>query len=196
MLDLLWSGSGSLILCFQWAEILWTWWRRAFHPWDNTTKGAVPSASWEVRYHQPILAWLWSRYKQKWAAWGGLPGHIFATIKIAAFRLLPPLTSLLPTFKHLLYSSLDKPRCVLKCRDINLPIKVCIVKAIVFPVVMYGCESWTINKAEHWRIDAFELWCWWKLLRVNWTAKRSKQSFLKEISPEYSLEGLMLKLRL
>ena len=77
-----------------------------------------------------------------------------------------------------------------------MPTKVFLVKAMVFPVVIYGCESWTINKAEHWRIDAFELWCWRKLLRVLWTARRSNQFILKEISPEYSLEGLMLKLKL
>ena len=86
--------------------------------------------------------------------------------------------------------------CILKNRDIILPTKVCLVKAVVFPVVMYGCEIWTINKAEHQRIDAFELWCWRKLLRAPWTARRSKQSNLKEISPECSLEGLMLKLKL
>ena len=85
---------------------------------------------------------------------------------------------------------------MLKSRDITLPTKVHLVKAMVFPVVMYGCESWTIKKAEHWRIDAFELWCWRRLLRVPWTARRSKQSILKEMSPEYSLEGLMLKLKL
>ena len=85
---------------------------------------------------------------------------------------------------------------ILKSRDITLPTKVCIVKAMVFPVVMYGCESWTIKKAEHQRIDAFELWCWRRLLRVPWTARRCNQSILKEISPEYSLEGLMLKLKL
>ena len=85
---------------------------------------------------------------------------------------------------------------ILKSRDITLPTKVCLVKAMVFPVVMYECESCTINKAEHQRIDAFELWCWRRLLRVPWTAKRSNQSILKEISPEYSLEGLMLKLKL
>ena len=89
---------------------------------------------------------------------------------------------------------------ILKSRDITLPTKVCLVKAMVFPVVMYGCESWTIKKAEHQRIDAFELWCWRKLLRVPWTARRSNQSILKEISPEGSLEGLfigrMLKLKL
>ena len=85
---------------------------------------------------------------------------------------------------------------ILKSRDIPLPTKVCLVKAMVFPVVMYGCESWTIKKAEHQRIDAFELWCWRRLLRVPWTARRSNQSVLKEINPEYSLEGLMLKLKL
>ena len=85
---------------------------------------------------------------------------------------------------------------ILKSRDITLPTKVHLVKAIVFPVVMYGCESWTIKKAEHWRIDVFELWCWRRLLRVPWTARSSNQSILKEISPEYSLEGLMLKLKL
>ena len=77
-----------------------------------------------------------------------------------------------------------------------LPTKVCLVKAMVFPVVMYGCESWAIKKAEHWRIDAFELWCWRSLLRVPWTARRSNQSILNQISPQYSLEGLMLKLKL
>ena len=85
---------------------------------------------------------------------------------------------------------------ILKSRNITLPTKVYLVKAMVFPVVMYGCESWTIKKAEHQRIDAFELWCWRRLLRALWTARRSKQSILKEISPEYSLEGLMLKMKL
>ena len=85
---------------------------------------------------------------------------------------------------------------ILKCRDITLSTKVRQVKAMVFPVVMYGCESWTIKKAEWQRIDAFELWCWRRLLRVPWTARRSNQSILKQISPEYSLEGLMLKLKL
>ena len=85
---------------------------------------------------------------------------------------------------------------ILKSRAITLPKKVHLVKAMLFPVVMYGCESWTIKKAEHQRIDAFELWCWRRLLRVPWTARRSNQSILKEISPEYSLEGLMLKLKL
>ena len=85
---------------------------------------------------------------------------------------------------------------ILKSRDIALPTKVRLVKAMVFPVVMYGCECWTVKKAERQRIDAFELWCWRRLLRVSWTARRSHQSILKEISPEYSLEGLMLKLKL
>jgi len=85
---------------------------------------------------------------------------------------------------------------ILKSRDITLSTKVCLVKAMVFPVVMYGCESWTIKKAEHRRTDVFELWCWRRLLRVPWTASRSNQSILKEISPGCSLEGLMLKLKL
>ena len=92
-----------------------------------------------------------------------------------------------------------KKRCdqpILKSRDITLPSKVCFIKAMVFPVVMYGCESWIIKKAGHQRIDAFELWCWRRLLRVPWTARRPNQSILKEISTEYSLEGLMLKLKL
>ena len=85
---------------------------------------------------------------------------------------------------------------ILKSRDITLPRKICLVKAMVFSVVVYGCESWTIKKAEHRRIDAFEVWCWRRLLRVPWTARRSNQSILKEINPEYPLEGLMLKLKL
>ena len=90
-------------------------------------------------------------------------------------------------------SNLDS---ILKSRDIILPKKVRLVKAMIFPVVIYGCESWTIKKAEHQRTDAFELYCWRRLLRVPWTARRSNQSILKEISPEYALEGLMLKLKL
>ena len=85
---------------------------------------------------------------------------------------------------------------IFKSRDITLPTNVCLVKAMVFPVVVCGCESWTLKKAEHRRINAFELWCWRRLLRVPWTSRRSNQSILKEISPEYSLEGLMLKLKL
>ena len=85
---------------------------------------------------------------------------------------------------------------IFKSRDITLPTKVCLVKAMVFPVVMYGCESWTVKKAECQRTDAFELWCWRRLLRVPWTARRSNQSILKEISPGMSLEGMMLKLKL
>ena len=100
--------------------------------------------------------------------------------------------------KHLLLgrkvmTNLDS---ILKSRDITLPTKVRLVKVMVFLVVMYGCESWTVEKAEHQKIDAFELWCWRRLFRVSWTARRSNQSILKEISPGYSLEGLMLKLKL
>ena len=91
---------------------------------------------------------------------------------------------------------MTNPDSILKSRDITLPTKVLLVKAMVFPIVMYGCESWTVKKAEHQRIDAFELWCWRRLLRVPWTARRSNQSILKGISPEYSLERLMPKLKL
>ena len=98
--------------------------------------------------------------------------------------------------RHLLLGRKAMTNSILKSRDITLPTKIRLVKAKVFPVVMYGCESWTIKKAEHWRIDAFRLWCWRILLRVSWTARRSNQSILKEISPEYSLEGLRLKLKL
>ena len=92
--------------------------------------------------------------------------------------------------------AMTKLNSILKSRDITLQTKVCLVKAMVFPVVLCGCESWTIKKVEHWRIDALELWCWRRHLRVPWTARRSNQSILKEVSPEYSLEGLMLKLNL
>ena len=100
--------------------------------------------------------------------------------------------------RHLLLGrkAMTNLESILKNRDITLPTKVCLVKAMVFPVVMYGCESCTIKKTEHRRIDGFELWCWRRLLRVPWTARRSNQSILKEISPGYSLEGLMLKLKL
>ena len=92
--------------------------------------------------------------------------------------------------------AMTKPDSILKSRDITLPTKVCLVTTMVFPVVMYGCENWTIKKAECQRIDAFEMWCWRRLLRVSWTVRRSNQSILKEISPEYALERLMLKLKL
>ena len=100
--------------------------------------------------------------------------------------------------RHLLLGrkAMTNLESILKSRDITLPTKVCLVKAMVFPVVIYRCESWTIKKAEHQRIDAFELWCWRRLFRVPWTARRSNQSILKEINHEYSLEGLMLKLKL
>ena len=100
--------------------------------------------------------------------------------------------------RHLLLGrkALTNLDSILKSRDLTLPTKVCLVKAMVFPVVMYRCESWTVKKAERRRIDAFELWCWRRLLRVSWTVRRSNQSMLKEISPEYSLQGLMLKLKL
>ena len=100
--------------------------------------------------------------------------------------------------RHLLLGrkAMTNLQSILKSRDITLPAKVCLVKVMVFQVIIYGCESWTVKKAEHRRIDAFELWCWRRLLRVPWTARRPNQSILKEISPECSLEGLTLKLKL
>ena len=120
-------------------------------------------------------------------------GFIFPGSKITADGDCSPEIK-----KHLLLGRkvMTNLHSILKSRDISLPTKVRLVKAMDFPAVMYGCESWTIKKAEHRRIDAFELWCWRRLLRVPWTARRSNQSILKEISPEYSLEGLMLKLKL
>ena len=113
----------------------------------------------------------------------GLENHFRWWLQLWNWKMLTPWKK-----------SYDQPRQ--PSRDITLPAKVCLLKALVFPLVMYGCESWTIKKTEHQRIDAFELWCWWRFLRVPWTAKKSNQSILKEISPECSLEGLMLKLKL
>ena len=115
----------------------------------------------------------------------GAPKSLQMVIAAMKLRLL--------LFGRKVITNLDS---ILKSRDITLPTEFCLVKAMVFPVVMYGCESWTIKKDEHQGIDAFELWCWGRLLRVPWTARRSNLSILKEISPEYSLEGLMLKLEL
>ena len=120
------------------------------------------------------------------------------TLFFGAPKSLQMVTAAMELKRHLLFegkvmANLDS---ILKNRDITWPTKVCLVKAIVFPVVMYGCESWTIRKAEHRRTDAFELWYWRRLLRVPWIARRSDHSTLKDISPEYSLEGLMLKLKL
>ena len=125
------------------------------------------------------------QWKQWHTSFGGAPKSLHMVTAAMEFRCL--------LLGRKAMTNLDS---ILKSRDITLPTKVHLVKAMVFLVVMYGCESWTIKKAECWRIDAFELWCWRRLLRVPWTAKRSYQSILKEISPEYSLEGLMLKLNL
>ena len=119
---------------------------------------------------------------------------IFLGSKITGFRVMDCSHEI---ERHLLLGrkAMTNLDSILKSRDITLLTKVHIVKAMVFPVVMYGCENWTMKKAENWRIDAFELWCWRRLLRVPWTARRSNQSILKEINPEYSLEGLMLQLK-
>ena len=127
---------------------------------------------------------------KRWKQW--------ETLFLGAPKSLQMVTAAMKLKRHLLLGrkAMTYVENVLKSRDITLPTKVCLVKATVFLVVMYGFESWTINKAEHQRIDAFELWCWRRLLTVPWTARRSNQSILKEISLEYSLEGLMLKLKL
>ena len=126
----------------------------------------------------------WGNWKQCQTLFLGAPKSlqmVIAAMKLKDAYSLEVMTNLDSIFKN---------------RDITLPTKVCLVKAMVFPVVMYGCESWTVKKAERRRIDAFELWCWRRLLRVPWTARRSNQSILKEISPGISLEGMMLKLKL
>ena len=117
--------------------------------------------------------------------------QIFATPWTAAYQAPPSMG-----FSRQEYWSGVPLDSILKSRDVTLPTKVHLVKAMIFPVGMYGCESWTINKTEHQRIDAFELWCWRRLLRVPWTARRSNQSILKETSHEYSMEGLIMKLKL
>ena len=120
------------------------------------------------------------------------------TLFLGAPKSLQMVTTAMKLKRHLLLGrkAMTNLDSVLKSKDITLPTKFCLVKALDFPVVMYGCESCTVKKAEHRRTDAFELWCWRRLLRVPWTARRSNKSILKEISPEYSLEGLMLKLKL
>ena len=142
-----------------------------------TDFGAQKNKVWHCFYCFPIYFPLWIYIKL--CVYNTHPFVIFNEVKEILGR---------PT-EHYLDS-------ILKSRDISLPTKVCLVKAVVFPVVVYGCESWTVKKAERQRIDAFELWSWRRLLRVPWAARRSNQSILKEISPEYSLEGLMLKLKL
>ena len=124
-------------------------------------------------------------------------GKQWQTLFWGAPKSLQMLTAAMK-WRHLLLGrkAMTNLDSILKSRDITLPTKICLVKAMVFPVVMYGCDSWTIKKAEHWINDAFELWCWRGLLRVPWTARRSNQSIPKKISPEYSLEGLILKLKL
>ena len=132
---------------------------------------------------------------QKWALSYSLGQDINSAILWQAISKINEHT-LLASYSTCRNHPTDKLDSILKSRDITSSTKVRLIKAMVFLVVMYGCESWTVKKAKHWRIDAFELWCWRRLLRVPWTARRSNQSILKEISPGCSLEGLMLKLKL
>ena len=129
----------------------------------------------------------------RWGNSGNIDRLVFLGSKITADGDCSLEIKILSLLGRKVMTNLDS---ILKSRDISLPTKFHLVKAMVFPVVGYGCEIWTIRKAEHIKIDAFELWCWRRLLRVLWTARRSNQFILKEISPEYSLEGLMLKLKL
>ena len=127
----------------------------------------------------------------RWGNKGNNEGHYFLGLQNHCRWWLQPWNLKCLLFGRKAMTNLDN---IFKSRDIILSTKVYLVKTMVFPVVTYGCESWSIKKVEHWRIDAFELWCWRRLLRVPWTGRRSNRSILKEISPEYSLEGLMLKL--
>ena len=144
----------------------------------------------KIMASSPITSWQIDLGKQ-WKQWQTL--FILGGSKITADGDCSHKSKRLLFLGRKAMTNLDS---ILKSRDIAFPTKVCLVKAVVFPVVMYGCESWTIKKFEHWRCDAFELQCWRRILRVPWTARRSKQSILKDISPEYSLEELMLKLKL
>jgi len=136
----------------------------------------------------PIISW---QMEEQWKWWQTL--FFFLSSKIIADGDCSHEMKRCLLLGRKVMTNLDS---VLKSKDITLPTKVHLIKAMVFPVVMYGCQSWTIKKAEHWSIDAFELWCWRRFLRVPWTAVRSNQSILKEISPECSFEGLMLKMKL
>ena len=142
----------------------------------------------KIMASSPITSWQIEGEKVKTVTFYflGLQNHCWLWLQPWNSKTLAPE-------KKKTMTSLDS---ILKIRDITLLTKVCVVKVLVFPVVMYGCESWTIKKAEHQIMDALELWCWRRLLRVFWTARKSNQSIIKEISPEYSLEGLMLKLKL
>ena len=164
----------------------------------------VTFAAW-VRALGPVRPWEWEQNGpgKQVCILGGSHGHWFAN-RETLFSWTPKSLQIVNgdcshEIKRCLLlgrKAMTNIDSVLKSRDITLPTKIYLVKAMVFPVVMYGCESWTINKAEHLRIDAFELWCWRRLLRAPWTSRRSNQLILKEISPEYLLEGLMLRLKL
>ena len=156
---------------------------------QETSVQSLGSLEKGMATHSSILAWI--------IPWTEEPGRLYSPWGCKESDMTELLSyrngHVLPRVPHVAFLNLDS---MLKSRDVTLPTKVCLVKAMVFPVVMYGCESWTIKKSECQRIDAFELWCWRRLLRVLWTARRSNQSILKETSPEYTLEGLMLNLKL
>ena len=168
-------------------------WRGTKKPLDESERGEWKS--WLKTQHSENDHGIWSHHflTNRWGNNGNSDRLYFG----GALKLLQMVTAAMKLRRLLLgRKAMINLGSILKGRDITLPTKVRLVKAMAFPVVMYGYQSWTIKKAEHQRADAFELWCWRKLLRVPWTARRSNHSILKEISPEYSLEGLMLKLKL
>ena len=170
---------------------LWQKWRRTKKPVGESERGEWKS--WlKAQHSENKDHGIWSHHFMG-NRWETVSDFIFLGSKITADgNCSHEIKRCLPLGRKAV-TTLDS---ILKSRDITLTTKFCLVKAMIFPVVMYGCESWTVKKAEHWRIDAFVLWCWRRLLRVPWIARRSNQSILKEISPGCSLEGLMLKLKL
>ena len=173
---------------------LWQKWRRTKAPLDESERGEWKSwlklniQKTKIMASSPITLWQIDGETVETVA-----DFIFLGSKITADGDCSHEIKRRLLLGRKVMTNLDS---ILKSRDITLPTRVLLVKALVFPVVMYGCESWIIKKAEHWRIDAFDLWCWRRLLRVPWTSRRSNQSILKEISPGISLEGIVLKLKL
>ena len=185
--DWCWSCNSNILV--TWCEEL-THWKRPWC-WERLKAGEGDNRGWDGWMASPTQwAWVWVNSGSWWCS--GRPG----VLQITWWQRLIHDEQLNWTELLLGRKVMTNLESILKSKDITLSTKVHLVKAMVFPVVMYGCESWTVNKVECWRIDAFELWCWRRLLRVPWTARRSNQSILQEISPGCSLEGLMLKLKL
>ena len=188
-------GEISITSATQWHHPYGRKWRRTKEPLDESERGEWQS--WLKTQHsenEDHGIWSYHFMTNRCENNGNSERFYFGGLQNHCKWWLQPWSKK----RHLLLGrkAMTHLDSILKSRDITLSTKVCLVKAMVFPVIMYGCESWTIKKAEPWKIDVFELWCWRRLLRVTWTARRSNQSILKEIRPEYPLEGLMLKLKL